>query len=84
MHDHMKLDRHVFQYTNIRPPFIHAFSEYPNLDFNQAKRRSDLSALAFNAYISLAKLCTSLHGSVEKNTKLVSGSESVEKLFLPF
>ena len=46
-------------------------SEFPNLDFNQSKRRSDLSALAYNSYIGLTKLCIPLHGSVEKNTILV-------------
>ena len=47
------------------------FSEIPNLDFNQRCRRSDLSALAYNAYVGLSKLCNRLHGPIDKNTKLV-------------
>ena len=45
-----------------------SFADYPNLDFNQTRqRRSDYTALAYNAYIGLEKLCKKLHGNVLAN-----------------
>ena len=49
----------------------HLETSIPNLDFNQRQRRSDLSALAYNAYSGLAKLCLPIHGSVSNISKLV-------------
>ena len=36
--------------------FIHLILAYANLDFGVNRRRSDLSALAYNAYIGLEKV----------------------------
>ena len=44
---------------------------YANLDFGREVRRSDLSALAFNAYIGLGKLCNPLHGDIKRNVALI-------------
>lgn len=42
----------------------HLETGFANLDFSIRLRRSDLSALAFNAYSGLEKLCSSIHGSI--------------------
>ena len=49
----------------------HLETAFANLDFNQSRRRSDLSALAYNAYAGLEKLCVPIHGSVPEITKLI-------------
>lgn len=43
----------------------------PNLDFGHTERRSGLSALAFNGYVALEKLCHELHGPVERTVKKI-------------
>lgn len=49
----------------------HLETGFANLDFGHHLRRSDLSALAYNAYIGLQKLCAPLHGQVEHITAMV-------------
>ena len=41
-------------------------TEFASLDFGRPQRRSGLSALAFNAYIGLEKVCRPTHGDVKK------------------
>lgn len=41
-------------------------TDFASLDFGRAQRRSGLSALAFNAYTGLEKVCRPLHGDVRK------------------
>ena len=49
----------------------HLETGFANLDFNQRLKRSDLSSLAFNAYVGLEKLCGPIHGSVCDIVKLI-------------
>lgn len=41
------------------------------MDFGRTQRRSGLSAMAFNAYVGLEKVCQPMHGNVKKNVLLV-------------
>lgn len=49
----------------------HLETGFANLDFTQRLKRSDLSSLAYNAYVGLQRLCTPLHGQVSNVTKLI-------------
>ena len=49
----------------------HLETGFANLDFGHQQRRSGLSALAFNAYISLRKICEPLHGDKTRTALLV-------------
>ena len=49
----------------------HLETGFANLDFTQRLKRSDLSSLAYNAYVGLQRLCTPLHGQVSNVCKLI-------------
>lgn len=61
------LDQTVIELVEL----THLETGFANLDFNQRLKRSDLSALAFNAYVGLEKLCSAIHGSVPDIVKLI-------------
>ena len=44
---------------------------FANLDFGHSKRRSGLSALAFNAYTGLEKITQPLHGKTKRTVLLI-------------
>ena len=44
---------------------------FANLDFGRtSNRRSDLSALAFNSYVGLSKICNPRHGDMKKTARM--------------
>lgn len=49
----------------------HLETSFANLDFGHSSRRSDLSALAFNAYCALEKICHPLHGDLRRSLLLI-------------
>ncbi|TRY62148.1 hypothetical protein TCAL_11306, partial [Tigriopus californicus] len=49
----------------------HLETSFANLDFGHRNRRSDLSALAFNAYCALEKICHPLHGDLRRSLLLI-------------
>eukprot|EP00095_Tigriopus_kingsejongensis_P003824 maker-scaffold2482_size15237-snap-gene-0.3 protein:Tk03824 transcript:maker-scaffold2482_size15237-snap-gene-0.3-mRNA-1 annotation:"condensin-2 complex subunit d3" len=49
----------------------HLETTIANLDFGHKNRRSDLSALAFNAYCALERICHPLHGDVKRSLLLI-------------
>ena len=59
-------------FFNFALQFIYFITGVANLDFNKSLRRSDLSALAFNAYCGLQKLCNRIHGPVHDSCVQIS------------
>ena len=49
----------------------HLETGFASLDFGRSLRKSDLSALSYNAYSGLEKLCKPLHGNVTSTVKLI-------------